>query len=336
MKRPLLLTVYAVLVSTLVLVVLELAARWMGLGDPILYYNAAYGGMRPLPGQHEVRLNDASVTVDEFGFRSASTDTSADLRILYIGDSVTWGGTQIDDTRIFSEVAADVLREGGTSVYAMNAGVNGAALLNQVEIFMQYADFVDAVVWLFPWADVNRVYSTVGYLYPARFDPKFALVEIVDHVLLRFWLTAFREDRATPESEFTTPEVPSAYAEFMESTYDARREKNLVAAARALTGARDKDLPLVVGITPYEVDGRLLPIEHAAIDFLADADSSGAAILDVSGALVDDSRGGAASGYYQDGIHFTAEGHAVVGTALGRVLERRLREESAAISGQEK
>ncbi len=149
MMRSILKIGYFVLIAVVILATLEVTARWFGLGTTVLYYNAAWGGMRPLPDQHVWRRNGAkvaNVTVDENGFRSARAEEPGSLRVLVIGNSVTWGGMYIDDTAVFSETAADVLRASGQRVYAMNAGVNGTALVNHAEFFLHYQGRVDARV----------------------------------------------------------------------------------------------------------------------------------------------------------------------------------------------
>ena len=74
----------------------------------------------------------------------------------------------------------------------MNAGVNGTSLMNQADVYLNHQEEVDVLVWLFPWIDLNRAYTTAGYLWPPTKKPRFALVEIADHQIRTRWLTAFR------------------------------------------------------------------------------------------------------------------------------------------------
>ena len=141
---------YVVLIVVGGIVLLELVARKLGLGDPIIYYNAAWGGVRPLPNQQVTRLNQAQTTIDKNGFRTSVPESGVAFRILYLGDSVTWGGSSVSDTELFSEVASDALRQQGLAIYTMNAGVNGTSLMNQADIYEQLKDSVDAIVWNIP------------------------------------------------------------------------------------------------------------------------------------------------------------------------------------------
>lgn len=321
-RRRLLILVYAVIVAAAGVVVLEMAARQLGLGDPVLYYNAAWGGMRPLPDQQVRRLDDARVTVDANGFRTAQPDQAggaADaLRVLYLGDSVTWGGTALDDSTLFSERAADVLRAGGRSVYAMNAGVNGTSLMNQADIYHGLDGRADVVVWIFPWADVRRTYATAGALWPARLKPRFALVELGDHLIRQFWLPAFRR-AARPEEAFARPDVPVGYEAFYGEVFSARTARNLDACRAAVRAALERGTPIVMGVTPRYADGRLAPLPDEADAFLAEMERAGVRIFDVGAAL--QTPPGPLAERFVDAVHYSAAGHAAVGRALGRILQ---------------
>jgi lysophospholipase L1-like esterase len=316
-KKILFWAIYPIVVVAIALIVLNFAARSLGLGDPILYYNATVGGMRPLPGQTSTRIEGATVTIDENGFRSATVPDKPALKILYLGDSVTWGGSSIDDTELFSEISSDAVRETGSAVYAMNAGVNGSSLRNQSELFDLYHDSVDAVVWIFPWSDAVRAYKTVGYLYPARFKPEFALVEAVDHAIRVFWMTAFRENTGTPD-DFSRPDMPYGYETFLANEFERRIDQNLAALRQSLEQAFEDDLPIIVGLTPYVNDGEVQSPHDEALYLLAALEDLGVQTLDLNSILsVQDSES-----VFVDHIHYSSVGHRLVGTAIGRSLKQ--------------
>ncbi len=314
MRKILLVAGYLLLVGAVALVVLEAAARKLGLGDPILYYNAAWGGIRPLPGQQVRRAGGARVTVDERGFRSARPDTAGALRVLYLGDSVTWGGSRVDDSELFSEIAADVLRASGQPVYAMNAGVNGTSLMNQAEIFQGYDGQVDLLVWIFPWGDATRAYATVGALWPARLKPRFALVEAVDLSIHRFWLDAFRL-RARAAQAYETPEIPLGHEAEYARIFAERTRRNLDVFFAAVRVAGERGIPLIVGVAPRFEEGVLAPLPGDAGRVIEQLAERGVHVLDL--ARVFESAGIDLRDLFFDEVHYTAAGHAVVGAALG-------------------
>jgi len=312
-------------IAFLGLLTLEGAARYLGLGDPVLYYNDAWGGMRPLPNQKHSRLGGAIVTVDSNGYRTPVPDAPGAMRILYLGDSLTWGGSSIDDSAIFSEVAADVLREKNRPVYAMNSGVNATALVNHAEIFQHYVDQngrLDAVVWLFPWGDVQRTFASGGPMFPARYKPKFALVEVIDYLITKFWANFLRDVPPTKD-DFLTPNRPAGQdLSFEDKCEQERKARNLDAVRGVVAEARRRGVPIVMGVSPYRNGDDLEPIPDEAKSFLDEMAGDGAIIVDASAALTDES--GSAKGVYLDNVHLSQEGHRRVGRALGAAINEAL------------
>lgn len=317
LKPTLLKTGYAVLVGMAVLGMLEFTARALGLGDPIIYYNSPWGGLRPLPDQQVSRQKGSTVTIDANGFRSTGSDSESAFRILYLGDSVTWGGSSVDDTELFSEVAAGVLRRSGLEVYAMNAGVNGTSLMNQAGVFEQWKDSVDAVVWLFPWNDMHRSFVSAGYLWPPTKRPSFALVEAMDHIIRTRWLTSFRQNPSTTGAEFILPETPAGYEQLFKTVLNERTRMNLKALLQTMQIALLKDIPVIVGVTPRRGKDRLLPIMAEAAETMKMLKTMDVRVLDV-GALLPTGTG--LESAYIDRVHFTAVGHRLIGEALGSEL----------------
>ena len=133
----------ALLVSPLILA--ELILRQIGLGEPVLYEtNAAYR-YAPRPDQRMQRRRDAWITINESGLRSTEAwRGAAGTKILFVGDSVTWSGTNIDDSGTFPErVCALIESETGEDAVCGNAGVNGYGVDNMVKR-LRYGGFADA------------------------------------------------------------------------------------------------------------------------------------------------------------------------------------------------
>lgn len=310
-------SIYVLAVLAVGIVLLEITARSMGLGDPIIYYNSVWGGLRPLPNQQVSRIEGAQITIDHNGFRTAHKAGDDALRILYLGDSVTWGGSSVDDQHLFSEVASAVLREAGYDVYAMNAGVNGTSLMNHAGVYEQHRDSIDAVVWLFPWGDVTRTYVTGGFLWPPLKKPRFALVEAIDQVFRAYWLPRFRLDETEYKEAFLQPEIPQGYAAFYEGVFNEREEKNLEALHAVTKDARDRALPILISISPSQTEGQLDPLPPKATPVLSELDSTGVYLFDLHAALEGHEN---IAGLYIDPVHYNTKGHQVVGRELGEAI----------------
>ena len=308
------------IVAVLLLGAMELGARALGLGAPILYYSTVEGGVRPLARQASERVGGARVTIDENGFRSVSTVPAADssaLRILYLGGSVTWGGSQVDDPDTYAEQASEVVRAAtGRPVYAMNAGVNGASLLNAAEVYAVESERADVIVWLFPWGSTVRPYISLGPLLPARLAPRFAAVELVDQLLFRYWLGAFRESSA-PGEPFTVDDLPPGYDDVAAHETEARRAANLAALQSVVADARRRGVPILVGVTPTVRGDAPLPVPSEAQAALDEARAAGAVVFDAHAVVAAE---GGPDGLFLDGVHFSPAGHHAIGAALGDLI----------------
>jgi lysophospholipase L1-like esterase len=304
------------LFALLGLAAMEIVALWMGLGTPVLYYTSAWGGLRPLPDQKVVRLGGATLTVDENGFRTAREHEPGAMRVLYIGDSVTWGGSYIDDSELFSEVSADVLRANHLAVYAMNAGVNGTSLVNHAEIFRRHAEMTDVLVWLFPAGDATRAYRTGGIIYPPRFAPRFALVEVIDLAIYLHWSTIFRLD-LPPPGAWTS--YPGRYHDLFVLERSVRMTKNLGAMRCVLEWAIAHEIPVVLGVTPVlNGDNRVVPPPIDVIAQIKEIESDSINLFDVYETI--NNHEDDFSKLFVDDVHFSAKGHRIVGEALGKQL----------------
>jgi hypothetical protein len=115
--------------------VVEVYLRSVGLGNPILFYANASYRFAPQPNQKQVRIRGATVTVDSKGFRSTKDwSEAADAKILFIGASVTWGGTFIDDNDLFSEgVCQRLAKSTGKRYICANTGANQYGTDNMAE-----------------------------------------------------------------------------------------------------------------------------------------------------------------------------------------------------------
>lgn len=128
----LVLAVVALLGLGVCLAVGELALRMMGLGNPLLYRTHPVYGYELLPAQQERRLRGANVTVDADGLRGTSK-WEGHNKILFVGDSVTWGGTYNDDAEIFSSLTCELLAQStGTKFVCGNAGTNAYGVRNML------------------------------------------------------------------------------------------------------------------------------------------------------------------------------------------------------------
>ena len=108
---------------------IEIFARSLGLGFPLLYDSDSLVGYRLKPNQFQIRRKDASVTSDFEGFRINPNiiHSTASKYIVFVGDSVTYGGSYIDDKDIFSSKYCQLIKENNI---CLNNGINSWGTMN--------------------------------------------------------------------------------------------------------------------------------------------------------------------------------------------------------------
>ena len=83
----------------------------MGLGKPVLYQADLRYGYRPQPNKEYQRYYGAKIKLNNLSLRTNEDwDIKKDNKILFLGDSVTYGGSYIDNTELFSNLAAKGLK----------------------------------------------------------------------------------------------------------------------------------------------------------------------------------------------------------------------------------
>jgi hypothetical protein len=118
----------------------EMTLRFaLGFGHPLLYRADPKTGYFPVANQ-QLRRFGANIHTNEFGMRSESlTDTGTEpaLRLLFIGDSVTFGTTYVDQSKIFTELIKNQLALGTRGhVQVLNASANGWAPDNEYQFLV--------------------------------------------------------------------------------------------------------------------------------------------------------------------------------------------------------
>ena len=133
--------------------------EFIGLGDPIRYDKDLIYGYAPKENQKKKRFKNSFVTINESGLRSIENwRGSKKKKILFIGDSVTFGGSYIDDKKIFSHLVCDELIRFSCG----NAGVNGYGIINMVNR-SRYDERIhdsDIVIFLFSALNFTREYTS--------------------------------------------------------------------------------------------------------------------------------------------------------------------------------
>jgi hypothetical protein len=147
-----------------------------GLGGPVLYNANPLYGYRPLPNKVYTRFGGAKIKFNNLGLRAEEDwDSNRDDKILFLGDSVTYGGSFIDNQELFSYLALTDLKnfQGG------NAGVNAWGVENIYGLVVE-SNFIPAKFYITTLAeqDFYRGLTRMQGLPFFNVPPKYALAEL--------------------------------------------------------------------------------------------------------------------------------------------------------------
>lgn len=119
------------------LILSEIGLRLVGFGSPLLYRASldpeGKGQYEPVPDQRVVRLGKET-RINKLGTRGPDvkpTPPKGVFRILILGDSVTNGGTQVNDDETYPARMESRLRAVGCNSEVLNASAGGWSIFNE-------------------------------------------------------------------------------------------------------------------------------------------------------------------------------------------------------------
>ena len=101
------------------------------MGDPVTYDDNFVYGYAPKPNQKKIRFKNSRITINDVGLRSIyNWKNNEKNKIIFFGDSVTYGGSYIDDKETFAHLTCQNLKN--LNYICGNAGVNAYGVFNIV------------------------------------------------------------------------------------------------------------------------------------------------------------------------------------------------------------
>jgi hypothetical protein len=163
------------------------ALSLVGLGDPVLIQPDDQCGYVLRPNQDHyrffvhTRINSHSMRSSEFPARKGSRV----YRIMFVGDSITYGTTRVDQNNIFTEIVhREMPSQFHEHIEVLNASANAWGIANELGYIRSRGVFnSDVVVLVLNDGDLDQRKSTVNdvgtQLFLAR--PTCALCEVARH-----------------------------------------------------------------------------------------------------------------------------------------------------------
>lgn len=120
------------------ILICEFGARKIGLGTPILYKTDTLVGYRLKPNQSIIRRKKSQITTDYEGFRinNEKKFIKESPVIVFVGDSVTYGGSYIDNKNLFSSKYCNIFFN--KNIRCLNNGINAWGIHNMSRFITNY------------------------------------------------------------------------------------------------------------------------------------------------------------------------------------------------------
>lgn len=286
---------------TLPVILFEFAARMIGLGDPVIYEIDYTYRFAASPNQRKERLRGAIVAINESGLRANEPWAGAKgHKVLFVGDSVTYGGSYIDNSELFSEIfCASKERDTGKPVVCGNAGVNSYGVLN-MSMRLRYderiADADTIVIVILPDGAFRGLVDGIAHHYFTK-PPQHLLKASHE-------LTAFITSRVTL--------MLSKQLDYTPRNRDAASEYAIAHLAHTVRQKETDGAKVHVVITPPKAD---LKLETAPYEFFVTTMKQ-----HFPDALLLSEPLGSTDGAFYDAVHYEKSVHRSVGEYLARKI----------------
>lgn len=282
------------------LIGLEFGARQFGLGDVIVYSANPIYGYRPNASQNVQRFGNAHVNFNNLGLRAeADWDLSPNPnRVLFLGDSVTYGGSYIDNQELFSSIATQ-----GNALEAGNAGVNGWGILN-IHGLVKESQFLPAQTYItmVPEGDFYRGLNRLGGQPYWTKPTNYALEELLFYGLYKISLKktpGLGYAAITEDEKDLVVNIAARHLKEMDDFLTAQGFKHIILISPSRSQALNKQ----------DIDIRVQTALHAhGIEATYLLENFNAYQGDIES-------------LYYDEIHLSVQGHAQWGTWIGAMLQ---------------
>ena len=137
-----------------------------GLGNPLIYNYSKIYGYEIKPNQKINRLRN-NILINNEGMRSShdwpKNNHSKSYKILFYGDSVTYGGSVVSNKDLFTEKVCQKLNKKNLNSFCGNMGVNGYGLFSIIKR-IKYKRIVneDLIVITLIGSDFTRGFNHIG------------------------------------------------------------------------------------------------------------------------------------------------------------------------------
>jgi lysophospholipase L1-like esterase len=187
--------IFYLFIFTIILSIIKVADFFFnkkyGLGNIVLYENSIINGYNLSPNQKITNRRNNIISINNKGMRSNNDWlVNNDRKILFIGDSVTYGGSIVSNNELFSEKVCQKLISINKKFLCGNYAVNGYSIIS-IKNKIAYKEFNDEefIIIILTASDMERNFHNLYSqpFYSKRISNYFpALTELMNIYLERY------------------------------------------------------------------------------------------------------------------------------------------------------
>jgi lysophospholipase L1-like esterase len=205
------------LILILIFIIIKISDLFLkkkyGLGNVVLYQNSIINGYDLKANQSITNRRGNSIIINNKGMRSNNDwIKSYEKKILFVGDSVTYGGSIVSNHQLFSEIICNALNTKKIEYFCGNYAVNGYSIVSMINK-IKYKDFNDEefIIIVLTASDLERNFHN---LYSQPFFSKKienyfpALTELM-HIYIEKFIYKNKHEKNTSELEINSEKYKS-------------------------------------------------------------------------------------------------------------------------------
>jgi len=187
--------IFYLFIFTIILSIIKVADFFFnkkyGLGNIVLYENSIINGYNLSPNQKITNRRNNIISINNRGMRSNNDWlVNNDRKILFIGDSVTYGGSVVSNNELFSEKVCQKLISINKKFLCGNYAVNGYSIIS-IKNKIAYKEFNDEefIIIILTASDMQRNFHNLYSqpFYSKKISNYFpALTELMNIYLERY------------------------------------------------------------------------------------------------------------------------------------------------------
>ncbi len=131
------LTILLFLIACLIPIsIIELSLRYLNLDRNVVYYSSTYYGYYKVGNQTVTSRKNKLISIDKLGNRNPKTNSIENSNLIFLGDSVTYGGSVVSDRETFANLVSKKLDR-----KYLNVSANGWGIPNIIN-FINFHDMI--------------------------------------------------------------------------------------------------------------------------------------------------------------------------------------------------